>query len=101
MEAAQGGRRAQVPAIGERVWRVFWRLDARRSGNGYSAHAISPTEIEAWCRLFGVTLRGWELLALDEMEQARLRWLNRDEDGEPVVVSEQPVTPDLVQALFG
>lgn len=87
---------------GERVWRVFWRLDARRTGNGYSANAISPCEIEAWCRLNGATLRRWELDTLDAMEAARLQWLDRKRDGdEPDVVSAQPVTPALVNALFG
>lgn len=101
MEAAQDGRRPIIPTVGDRAWRAFWRLDARRSGNGYSANAISPAEIDAWCRLTGMALRSWEIRALDEMEMVRLRWLNRDEDAEPVVVEAQPVTPSLVKALFG
>lgn len=45
----------------------------------------------------GVALRPWELRALDQMEIARLRWLN---SGEDQVVAGQPVTPRLMQALF-
>lgn len=49
----------------------------------------------------GLTLRAWELQAMDEMEIIRLRWLNRDREAEPEVVEAQPVTPNLVKALFG
>jgi len=90
-----------VPTVAERLWWVFWRLDARRSSNGYSANAISPTEIDAWCRVSGTRLKPWEIRALDEMEIIRLRCLGRNPEEEPEVVEGQPVTPALVKALFG
>lgn len=99
MAARQDGRRYDVPIAGERVWRLFWRLDGRRSGNGYAANAIGATEIEAAVRLTGETLRRWEVDALDAMEHHRLAWLNRDEE-EDVVDEAQPLTPALMRALF-
>jgi len=105
VEARQDGRASIIPMAGDRAWSVFWRLDARRTGNGYGANAISPSEIDAYARMYGMRLRRWELDALDVMEASRLRWLDRmarrDEDGEPDVVEGQPVTPALVKALFG
>lgn len=49
------------------LWETFLTLScARRSGMG--PHALTLTDIEAWCRLTGVRLSPWELdtlLALD------------------------------------
>ena len=106
VDARQDGRPAAIPTAAERVWWVFWSLDTRRTSNGYAANAIPPSEIEAWCRLRGETLRRWELDALDKMEAARLRWLDGAAGGgrgadEPIVVRGQPLTPALMKALFG
>lgn len=88
-----------VPAAGQRVWRIFWRIDVRRTGNGFAATPISHSDIDAWCRRNRIDLRPWEYEALDEMEMARLEYLNRDTTGEPEVAN-KPLTPELFDAMF-
>lgn len=70
----------------------------RRTGNGYGANAISHSDIDAWCRRNRVDLRPWEYEALDELEMIRLEFLNRDDDEK---VSDQPMTADMFDAMFG
>ena len=73
-------------------------MERRRSGNGYAANPISPTDVEAWCRLTGTRLRPWELDILDEMELVRRNFLNRDDKGQ--TVSNRPMSAELFDGMF-
>lgn len=75
-------------------------LERRRTGNGYSANAFSPSDVEAWCRLNGVRLSRSEFDILDEMEVRRLAFLDRDTTNEPQV-SNRPMSAELFDGLFG
>lgn len=60
-----------IPAAGAAVWELFVTLSAaRRSGMG--ASPLTFVDIEAYCRLAGITLTGWELDTLLMIDQAAL-----------------------------
>ncbi|MGX1096512.1 phage tail assembly chaperone [Amorphus sp. MBR-141] len=90
-----------MPAAAERVWSAFWRLDGRRSSNGFGANAISHTDVDRFLARNRINLWPWELEALDAMETVRLRFLNRGETEAAPQVSAQPMTPALFTAMFG
>lgn len=71
-------------------------------GHGYGFNPIPPTEIDAWARQRRITLRDWEIDALDAMDSARLNLLHEDIDkaSSKDTVSTRPVTPALFDALF-
>lgn len=48
------------------VWAWFWDMDC--------AERLTSVDINAWCQLREVKLRGWELSALRAMDDARAEW---------------------------
>ena len=62
----------EVPRAVEQLWQVYtaWAVQ-RRSGMGL--HPLTLTDIEAWCRLYGVQLTPWELDTLLDLDAAALR----------------------------
>lgn len=91
-----------MPDAGQRVWDAFWRLDIRRTAS-FGHEPVGPGDIRHWCALRNVSLKPWELDALDAMERARLDFLNqRKEEVEPgPTVSDRKMTPGLFKAVFG
>lgn len=60
-----------VPRAARAVWEAFVQLaSSRASGMGLSP--ISLADIEAWCRLSGITLTPWELDTLLALDAAAL-----------------------------
>lgn len=51
------------PRAARALWETFLLLASTRR-SGMSAHALTMVDIEAWCRLTGVTLSDWELETL-------------------------------------
>lgn len=62
----------EVPPSVEQLWEVFmaWAVQRR---SGMSMHPLTFTDIESWCRLYGVCLNPWELDTLLELDAATLR----------------------------
>ncbi len=61
----------EIPRALEPLWQAYQRLaGARRSGMGLSP--LTLTDIEAWCRLHGVTFTPWELDTLLDLDAAAL-----------------------------
>jgi hypothetical protein len=62
----------EVPRPVEQLWDLFmsWAVQRR---SGMSLHPLTFTDIEAWCRLYGVRLTPWELDTLLELDAATLR----------------------------
>jgi hypothetical protein len=58
----------QPPAAAGQLWQVFCDLSAQRAPGA----AIALTEVEAWQRLHGVRLTGWEVGCIVAMDQAAL-----------------------------
>lgn len=58
----------QPPAAASQVWQAFCDLSDQRQPGG----AIVLTEIEAWQRLQGVCLTGWEVDCITTMDRAAL-----------------------------
>lgn len=71
-------------------------------GHGYGFNPIPPSEIDAWARQRRVTLRDWEIDALEAMDSTRLNLLHEalDKSSQKDTVSSRPVTPALFDALF-
>lgn len=63
---------ARPPAEGAALWDAFAELGAARPA-GLSAGAIPHSEIEAWQRLYGVRLSGWEVDTIKAMDRAALQ----------------------------
>lgn len=71
---------------------------------GIYVEAIRLPDIEAWSRLYGITLRTWEveLIAVMDVEQRRLLGNMLAEGKTPDVVHEDtPATPQLLKAKLG
>lgn len=66
----------KAPRLGESLWGAFVQLSSTRQ-SGMGANPIAITEVEAWCRLQGVTLSPWELDTLLAMDSAALNEVNR------------------------
>ncbi len=71
-------------------------------GHGYGFNPIPPTEIDAWARQRRITLRDWEIDALEAMDSTRLNLLHDslDKSSEKDTVSSRPVSAALFDALF-
>lgn len=71
-------------------------------GHGYGFNPIPPSEIDAWARQRRITLRDWEIDALEAMDSTRLNLLHEalDKSSERDTTSTRPVTPALFDALF-
>ena len=61
----------RVPRAASALWEAFCELAASRPA-GMAPAAIPGTEIEAWQRLSGVQLSGWEVDTLRAMDRAAL-----------------------------
>jgi hypothetical protein len=60
-----------IPAAGRALYEIYVSLAAsRRSGMGPSPLAL--VDVDAYCRLTGITLTGWELDTLFLMDQTAL-----------------------------
>lgn len=68
-----------IPPEAAGVWDAYWSLAGSRR-SGMSMHALALTDIEAWTRLYGVRLTGWELDTLKAMDDAcRMAWAAQQE----------------------
>lgn len=66
-----------VPRGGEALWDAWHQMaESRRSGIG--AHALTLTDIQAWCWLSRVRLTPWETDTLIDMDAAALDALARN-----------------------
>lgn len=62
----------KVPEAGAPLWRIFCELHRCRGSTGYGPAPITLHDIEAWSRLIGGSLEGWEIKALLEIDGAFL-----------------------------
>lgn len=61
-----------IPRCAAAVWGVFLELaTSRRSAMG--AHALTLTDIDAYCRMTGVRLTAWELDTILQLDAVALR----------------------------
>ncbi len=61
-----------VPRECRAVWNAFTALSQHRRAS-MGAHALALSDVEAWCRLQGVRLTGWELDTITALDAASLR----------------------------
>lgn len=64
------------------LWQWFTDLSMSRTGNGYGANPIQPSEIISWAIGMNVALTPWEFGTLRRMEAAVVSVLNRKRDSE-------------------
>lgn len=62
----------QLPEGCEELWRVFGELHACRTSNGWGPNRITYTDVDAFQRVSGITLKGWELDAIRRADRAYL-----------------------------
>lgn len=62
----------QLPECALHVWQWYHELSSTRQC-GMSINAISYFEIDAWSRLKGIRLYGWELDCITGIDQAFLQ----------------------------
>lgn len=53
-------------------WYKFLELDRRRQSTGYAPQPIQHSEIDCWSRLYGITLRPWEVRLFTELDDTYL-----------------------------
>lgn len=56
----------------EELWRMFNELHACRGSNGFGPNRITYTDIDAFQRVTGTRLKGWELEAIRRADRAYL-----------------------------
>lgn len=84
-------------------------MDAARKfqvGMAVAHMPIGHDGISYYQQAHGTMLERWERMAILAMDKPRLIHLNRPDEGQGArsskpAVSDQPVTPQLLQALFG
>lgn len=91
-----------VPEAIAHVFGYFRELCWTRRPGFAGPLSLEYQEIEAWCRLTRRSLGVLEMRLLMEMDTAYVRALNKKSDKETSEqeVSDQPLTPELFDALF-
>ena len=67
----------RLPEGAEHVWNYYHELSRTRQ-SGMSVNPISHQEIDAWGRLRGIRLLGWELAAILGIDSVFLTHINRE-----------------------
>ncbi len=92
-----------IPPVVEHVWEWFWQLDQSR-GRGMALEPLSFSDIEAWTRLYGETVRPWEARCITAMDGARLAETARQSDpnaGREVPASDTAGVRAIMNGLKG
>lgn len=63
-----------LPDHTEHVWEVFQMVDRCRGSTGFGPAPLDPLRVEGWLRLIHDTLDPWEVRALMELDDERLKW---------------------------
>ena len=61
-----------MPEALAHVWIYFLELNRSRGNNGFSELHITFSEIDSWCRLYGISLEPWELSIIAALDNAYL-----------------------------
>lgn len=71
------------PAGCEELWRIFGELHSCRGNSGFGPTRITYTDLDAFQRVSGTTLKPWELEAIRRADAAYLAdWHARNKPGE-------------------
>jgi hypothetical protein len=62
----------ECPQIARYLWDWFLEISNGRTGSGSGPNPIAYSEIESWSRLFGVSLRPFELTAIKHLDMTYL-----------------------------
>ena len=62
----------EIPKEGLHLWNWFWELSSGRGSNGFGPLPLAFSEIEAWTRLRGVSLRPREVGIIKRLDRAFL-----------------------------
>lgn len=98
------GRNPPVPEAGRVLWQAFWQLSRRRTYHAAGPNPLTWTEIEAWTRLMRTPLEPHHVRILAALDDAFLDHLDASRGGSAPAVHERsghPLTPELMDALFG
>lgn len=64
---------AAEPGGADYLWRWFLELHGGRTSNGFGVNPIGWLELDAWSRLTGRRLAGWEVQAIRDLDRAFLQ----------------------------
>lgn len=98
------GGKPRLPDAGAFLWNAFWQLSRCRTLHAAGPNPIGWAEIEAWARLMRVPLEPRHVEILAAMDDV---WLDhayaaRGIGGQSHVArSSEPLTPELLDAMFG
>ncbi|MCE6960569.1 hypothetical protein LAZ40_16210 [Cereibacter sphaeroides] len=98
------GQKPRLPDAAGFLWGAFWQLSRCRTMHAAGPNPIGWTEIVAWARLMRVPLEPHHVAILTAMDDV---WLDhaygaRGPGGQaPAVQSSQPLTPQILDAMFG
>ncbi|ABN75407.1 phage tail assembly chaperone [Cereibacter sphaeroides] len=98
------GRNPPVPEAGRVLWQAFWQLSRRRTYHAAGPNPLSWTEIEAWTRLMRTPFEPHHVRILAALDDAFLDHLDASRGGSSPAMHERsghPLTPELMDALFG
>ncbi len=75
-----------IPFCAQHVWVWFWEMDT-------PGERLTCADINAWCALNEVKLASWELVAIREMDNARIEWRRKPESEKKMVEA----TPEMLK----
>jgi len=73
---------ARLPGLLQPLWDLFASLSSHRR-SGLQPQPLTFTDIQAWCRLYGLALTAWELDTLLQMDVAFMAALQRNRTTPP------------------
>jgi hypothetical protein len=89
----------EPPEAAAYLWQWFSEIAMSRTGNGYGANPVQPSEILSWAKGMNIAMTQWEFSTLRRMEAVAISILNRKNDDK--TANEVSVTNTAgVSALF-
>lgn len=90
----------EPPEVAAYLWQWFSEIALSRTGNGYGANPVQPSEILSWAKGMNIAMTPWEFSTLRRMEAAVIPILNRKKSDD-APANEVSVTDTAgVSALF-
>jgi hypothetical protein len=90
----------EPPEVAAHLWQWFSEIALSRTGNGYGANPVQPSEILSWAKGMNIAMTRWEFSTLRRMEAAVIPILNRKKPDDGPVNEVSATDTAGVSALF-
>lgn len=94
-------REFEIEPAGEHLWLWFWSMNEGRQAGLNGPLPLSATEMAAWAAWTGTLIEPEERTILRDMDRAFMETARMIGDGKVKASSNQPLTPELFDAVFG